>query len=72
MGDQALRSDLHKLQKVTGPTGTPRFVAESDSAGHADRTWAGFMALDAASNPAGPTEYHTVQKRAFGGIKGAW
>lgn len=72
MGDQALRSDLHKLQKVTGPTGTPRFVAESDSAGHADRTWAGFMALDAASIPAGPVEYHTVQKRAFGGTKGAW
>ncbi len=48
---QALRSDLHKLQKVSGPTGAPRFVAESDDAGHADRTWALFLALSAASSP---------------------
>ena len=40
---QALRSDLHKLQKVSGPTGAPRFVA--------DRTWALFLALSAASSP---------------------
>ena len=50
-GVQALRSDLHKLQKVSGPTGTPRFVAESDDSGHADRTWALFLALSAASSP---------------------
>ncbi|MEG1609935.1 MAG: terminase, partial [Bilophila sp.] len=48
---QALRSDLHKLQKVSGPTGAPRFVAESDDAGHADRTWALFLAVSAASSP---------------------
>jgi len=53
--DVALRADLHKLQKLTGPTGAPRFVAESDSAGHADRTWACFLALNAASGPTGPT-----------------
>lgn len=50
-GVQALRSDLHKLQKVSGPTGAPRFVADSDDAGHADRTWALFLALSAASSP---------------------
>lgn len=50
-GVQALRSDLHKLQKVSGPTGAPRFVAESDAAGHADRTWALFLAVSAASSP---------------------
>lgn len=50
-GVQALRSDLHKLQKVSGPTGAPRFVAESDAAGHADRTWALFLAASAASSP---------------------
>lgn len=55
LGDQVLRADLHKLQKVTGPTGTPRFIAESDSAGHADRTWAKFLAVNAAS--CGRTEY---------------
>lgn len=52
LADQPLRADLHKLQKLTGPTGVPRFVADSDSAGHADRTWAGFLAIDAATNPA--------------------
>lgn len=53
MGDMALRTDLHKLQKVTSPTGTPRFVAESDNNGHADRTWALFLALYGANNDVG-------------------
>jgi phage FluMu gp28-like protein len=48
MGDQVLRADLHKLKKMTGPTGAPRFVADSDSEGHADRTWACFLAVNAA------------------------
>ncbi len=60
MGDTALRSDLHKLQKVTGPTGAPRFVADSDSAGHADRAWACFLAASAAHNPTGPIEYEST------------
>ena len=46
-GDLALRTDLHKLKKVVGPTGIPRFVAERDSAGHADRTWAAFLGIAA-------------------------
>jgi phage FluMu gp28-like protein len=49
-GRPELRADLHKLQKVIGATGVPRFVADSDSAGHADRTWACFLALHAAGN----------------------
>jgi len=60
MGDVALRADLHKLQRVTGPTGTPRFVAESDSAGHADRTWACFLAVNAAAVPAVEYAYEPV------------
>lgn len=48
-GNADLREDLHKLKKVMGATGIPRFVAESDSNGHADRTWACFLALYAAS-----------------------
>lgn len=51
MGVQALRTDLHKLQKVSGPTGAPRFVAESDAGGHADRAWACFLGVSAASSP---------------------
>ncbi|MGX2974754.1 terminase large subunit domain-containing protein [Ursidibacter arcticus] len=49
-GDNDLREDLHKLKKVTGSTGQPRFIAESDSKGHADRTWACFLALTAAKD----------------------
>ena len=63
MGDMALRADLHKLKKMIGPTGTPRFVADSDSAGHADRTWAKFLAASAASNPKGEYAYHPVGRR---------
>lgn len=46
-GDKDLREDLHKLKKITGANGIPRFIAESDSQGHADRTWACFLALKA-------------------------
>lgn len=73
MGDTALRADLHKLKKVTGPTGAPRFVADSDSEGHADRAWACFLAVNAAASPAGPVEYETAIKgrgAAFG--RGGW
>jgi phage FluMu gp28-like protein len=49
-GDVALRSDLHKLRKMVGPTGAPRFVAERDE-DHADRTWAAFLGINAAEGP---------------------
>lgn len=51
LGNDAIRTDLHKLQKVAGPTGAPRFVADSDSGGHADRAWACFLAVSAALSP---------------------
>ena len=63
-GRSDLRADLHKLKKVTGPTGTPRFVAESDSAGHADRTWACFLALNASDGPSGPVTVKSRRPRA--------
>ncbi len=53
-GDVRLRADLHKLKKILGPTGTPRFVADSDAGGHADRAWACFLAATAASDPTPP------------------
>ena len=58
-----IRADLHKLRKVVGPTGTPRFVADSDSAGHADRAWAGFLATSAAANPAAPIDFDSTAPR---------
>lgn len=48
-GNSDLREDFHKLKKITGSNGIPRFTAESDSNGHADRTWACFLALTAAT-----------------------
>jgi len=72
MGDADLRADLHKLTKTTGPTGTPRFVADSDAAGHADRTWACFLALSAAHQPAGPIEYKSVSSRTMARPYGIW
>ena len=63
-GNSALRADLHKLKKVTSATGTPRFVAESDSAGHADRTWACFLALNASDGPSGPVIARSRRPRA--------
>lgn len=56
-GDNDLRTDLHKLKKETGPTGAPRFVAESDAGGHADRTWACFLAVNATDGGNGPIEF---------------
>ncbi|MEZ5648638.1 MAG: terminase family protein [Alphaproteobacteria bacterium] len=50
-GNPRLRSELHKIKKTVGPTGMPRFVAESDSTGHADIAWAMFLAIHAASAP---------------------
>ncbi|MEW6314141.1 MAG: terminase family protein [Pseudomonadota bacterium] len=67
LGQQDLRADLHKLQKVTGPTGTPRFVADSDSAGHADRAWACFLAVNAAGTPSAPIEYQSLGRQRVGG-----
>ena len=53
-GDIALRADLHKLRKVASATGAPRFIAERDD-DHADRTWAAFLGIHAASD--GPVIY---------------
>lgn len=47
-GDIPYRADLHKVRKVSGPTGAPRFVAERDD-DHADRTWALFLGINAAA-----------------------
>ena len=65
--DRELRQDLHKLKQVTSATGAPRFVAESDSNGHADRTWALFLALTAGITPIKRYEYTPMEKpKRFG------
>lgn len=62
-GDQNLRDDLHKLRKIMSATGAPRFMADSDSNGHADRTWACFLALNAAVTPEVKIEYQSTGRR---------
>lgn len=49
MGDRVLRSDLHKVRKITTPLGHIRFDADNDANGHADRFWAGALGVYAAS-----------------------
>ena len=63
-GNSALRADLHKLKRVTSATGAPRFVADSDSTGHADRTWAGFLAINASGGEQVIIDYRSAGKRA--------
>lgn len=46
--DTEIRNDFHKLKKITSLSGAPRFDAEADATGHADRAWAGFLAAEAA------------------------
>lgn len=65
LGDPALRADLHKLRRESTPTGAPRFVAESDSSGHADRAWACFLAQAAADGGHEAFGYQAVPKPTF-------
>jgi hypothetical protein len=46
-----------------GATGVPRFVAERDANGHADRAWACFLALGAADAPVAPIEFRGTGPR---------
>jgi hypothetical protein len=48
-GDLALRSDLHKPQRVVGPTGQLRFIAVRNAGGHADGFWALMLACAVAA-----------------------
>lgn len=59
-GDRDLRADLHSVQRVAGPTGIPRLVAERDGNGHADRFWALALAVSAASDAPRAYAYHPI------------
>lgn len=49
LGDEAVRSDLHSLKKITTAAGNIRFDVDGGD-GHADRAWAAFLGIYAASN----------------------
>lgn len=59
-GDQALRDDLHKVRREIASSGAPRFIADRDSSGHADRFWAYCLALNAAAGDNEIFQFHTV------------
>jgi len=47
-GDPRLRADLHAIKSQVGATGIRRLVADGETDGHADRFWAGALAVAAA------------------------
>ena len=64
MGDQPYRSDLHALKKIPSATGgAPRFDADANENGHADRAWATFLACHAANRPFVKMEYQGAPGR---------
>lgn len=77
--DRACRDDFHKLKRTTTLSGAPKFDAEADATGHADRAWAGFLALYAAGtgvaiegayakSPSSTPDYSARRKAAIGGV----
>lgn len=58
MGNQPIRDDLHSLKKLTTAMNNVRFdVDGSETDGHADRAWALFLAMYAASNGYAPIDF---------------
>ena len=68
-GDPVLRADLHSIRSQVGVTGTRRLIADGDSDGHADRFWAGALAVSAADM--GIPEYAYQAAPALSGEIGA-
>ena len=65
-GDVVLRADLHAIQSQVGITGQRRLVADGDTDGHADRFWAGALAVGAARSTYQPYEYRPVPRGGGG------
>ena len=55
--DRLCREDFHKLKREPTLTGAPKFDAKADADGHADRAWAGFLALYAAGAGYVPVQF---------------
>lgn len=64
-GDVALRADLHAIKSQVGLTGVRRLIADGDTDGHADRFWAGALAVSgAAAETYQPFDYRAVPRSA--------
>lgn len=57
-----IRDDLYKLKKSVTAAGNVRFDADRNDQGHADRTWALFLALNAADQGTVPLEVEGVPR----------
>ena len=66
-GDPVLRADLHSIKSQVGITGARRLIADGDSDGHADRFWAGALAVSAARTGVVEYEYRGAGRRSGGG-----
>ncbi|MAY75232.1 MAG: terminase, partial [Phycisphaerae bacterium] len=84
-GDPKLRADLHSIKSVAGPTGIRRLVSDGETDGHADRFWAGALAVSSAETEYQPYAYRPVppgggkdvnrpikQTAGFRSQKGVW
>ncbi len=80
-----LRADLHSIKSVAGPTGNRRLVSDGETDGHADRFWAGALAVSSAETEYQPYAYRPVpagggrdvrrpvrQTAGFRAQKGVW
>ena len=61
-GDVKLRADLHAIKSQVGITGARRLVADGETDGHADRFWAGALAVSAGSITYQPYAYQSVPR----------
>lgn len=66
-GDVVLRADLHSIKSQVGLTGVRRLIADGDSDGHADRFWAGALAVSGAAEAYQPLDYRPVPREAARG-----
>ena len=60
-GRPELRADLHKLERVQGPTGAPRILTPRDEGGHADRAWAAFLGIAGAATEPGILAWYRAE-----------
>ena len=70
-GHHELRADMHSVQRVPGPTGAPRLVAEREGGSHADRFWALALAVSAAAGEATAYAYESLGAQTFARRAGA-
>lgn len=59
-GDPVLRADLHSIRSITNQNGNRRLVADGETDGHADRFWAGALAISASETDYQPYAYRPV------------